>query len=425
MKRRTGFFSLVLTIGAACGAVTAPSWADAPGHPQPNATAALSQVLTRAVDRNDTPGVVGLVVDRKGVLYEGAAGKADVARNVTLAPDAIFFIASMTKPVTSVAVMMLVEQGKLSLDDPVSKYLPGFDNLQVMTKFNEADGTYESRPAKRTMTLRHLLTHTSGIGYPFASPVLARLTKVNHKDEWEFPLLHEPGEKWTYGANTRVLGLIVEKVTGESLEAYDQEHILGPLGMIDTSYAVPAEKQARLVKLYSRVNGAFEEQTYLHAPLKPTPPYRGDGGLYSTAQDYGRFMRMLLNGGELGNVRILSAKTLRLMGENQIGAVFVSLQPVGEPDRTRPFPLGAGRDKFGLGFQITGAGPDVAKYRRAGSLSWAGLFNTEFWVDPHSGIGGVLLMQYLPFYDEGAIRTLRDFEAAVYEGLAPLALSRP
>jgi methyl acetate hydrolase len=417
VKRQTVFFSLALTIGAACAAVATRSWADAPSRPPPKAAAALSQVLTQAVDRQDAPGVVGLVVDRKGVLFEGAAGKADVARNVTLAPDAIFYIASMTKPVTSVAIMMLVEQGKLSLDDPVSKYLPGFDHLRVLTKFNEADGTYESRPAQRKMTVCNLLTHTSGIGYAFSSPVLARLSQGSHKDEWEFPLLHEPGEKWTYGASTRVLGLIVEKVTGESLEAYDQEHILGPLGMVDTSYAVPKGKQSRVVRLYSHADGAFKEETYLVPPDKPTPPFRGDGGLYSTAQDYGRFMRMLLNDGRLENVRILSAKTVHLMEENQIGPVFVSLQPVGQPDRTRPFPLGAGSDKFGLGFQIASDGPDAAKYRSAGSLSWAGLFNTEFWVDPHSGIGGVLLMQYLPFYDEGAIRTLRDFEAAVYQDL--------
>ena len=409
MKRRTVIVTLLLFFGAA------PTWAAAPA-----ANAALQQVLSQAVDRNDTPGVVGLVVDRQGVLFEGAAGKLDLARNVPLPVDAIFNIASMTKPVTSVAIMMLFEQGKLSLEDPVSKYLPGFDNPQVMTKFNEADGTYETRPAKHPITLCNLLTHTSGIAYGFTSPALARLMKDSEKREWEFPLQHDPGEKWTYGASTRVLGLVVEKLTGQTLEAFDQEHIFRPLGMVDTSYAVPADKLPRLIKTYTHADGTFKEQQP-GSPIAttPTPPFRGDGGLYSTASDYGKFMRMLLNGGRLGNVRILSAKSVRLMGENQIGPVFVSQQTIGLPALSKPFPLGAGQDKFGLGFQLTSAGPGTATYRRAGSMSWAGLFNTEFWIDPHTGIAGVLLMQYLPFYDDSAIRTLREFEAAVYKDLAP------
>src|SRR5262249_2293366 len=142
--------------------------------------------------------------------------------------------------------------GKLQLDDPVSKYLPGFDNLKVITKFNEADGTYETRPAKRAMTVRHLLSHTSGIGYAFCNPIVARLQKGNQKSEWELPLLSDPGDKWNYSASTRVLGLIVEKVSGMNLEAWDQEKILKPLGMVDTSYAVPAAKQNRLTAQYSR-----------------------------------------------------------------------------------------------------------------------------------------------------------------------------
>ena len=409
MKRRTVIVSLLLFFGAA------PAWAAAPA-----ANAALQQVLSQAVDRNDTPGVVGLVVDRQGVLFEGAAGKLNLARNVPLPVDAIFNIASMTKPVTSVAIMMLFEQGKLSLEDPVSKYLPGFDNLQVITKFNEADGTYETRPAKRAITLCNLLTHTSGIAYGFTSPALARLMKDSKKSEWEFPLQHDPGEKWTYGASTRVLGLVVEKITGQTLEAFDQEHIFRPLGMVDTSYAVPADKLPRLIKTYSHADGVFKErQPGRPIPTTPTPPFGGDGGLYSTASDYGKFMRMLLNGGRLGNARILSAKSVRLMGENQIGPVLVSQQTIGLPALSKPFPLGAGHDKFGLGFQLTSSGPDTATWRRAGSMSWAGLFNTEFWIDPHTGIAGVLLMQYLPFYDDSAIRTLREFEAAVYKDLAP------
>jgi CubicO group peptidase (beta-lactamase class C family) len=395
-------FSLLLCIGAHAVA----------------ATTALQQVLDQAVARNDTPGVVGLVVDKKGVVFEGAAGKLDVARGTALTVDAIFNIASMTKPVTSVAIMMLREQGKLSLEDPVSKYLPGFDHLQVMTKFNAADGTYETRPVQQPITLRHLLTHTSGIAYGFTSPALVQLMKDSKKSEWEFPLMHDPGEKWTYGASTRVLGLVVEKISGQTLEAFDQEHIFRPLGMVDTSYAVPTSKLTRVISVYAHVDGKFKEQPPLFGgsiPTTPTPPFTGDGGLYSTASDYGKFIRMFLNGGQLGKARILSAGSVRLMGENQIGAVFVSQQTIGLPEWSKPFPLGAGRDKFGLGFQLTGESPDARTYRRAGSMSWAGLFNTEFWIDPHTGIGGVLLMQYLPFYDDSAIRALREFEAAVYK----------
>lgn len=415
MKCLPVFFPAFLALSTV---LATPGWG-ASDHAANGASAALSRVLSEAVDRHDTPGVVGLIVDRNTVLFEGAAGKLDVSKNAPLPVDAIFNIASMTKPVTSVAVMMLLEQGKLSLDDPVSKYLPGFDHLRVITRFNEADGTYQTRAAKRAMTLRHLLTHTSGIGYGFSSPILARLQQGNQKNEWEFPLLHDPGEKWTYGASTRVLGLIVEKITGKTLEAYFQERIFRPLGMVDTAYAVPAGKQGRLIHAYSHVEGSFKEgNPWGAAPTVPTPPFRGDGGLYSTAHDYGLFMRMLLNDGHLGEVRVLSAKSVQLMASNQIGAVFVSRQPVGIPALTKPFPRGAGRDKFGLGFQLTAASPDAAKYRRADSLSWAGIFNTEFWVDPRSGLAGVLLMQYLPFYDDAAIRTLGDFEAMAYQQFA-------
>ena len=419
MIRRTAIWGFVLCIGLALVSLTVPSRADVQGIASPGDPAPIAAALARAVDRGDTPGVVGLVVDRDGVLFEGASGKFDLGRDVPLSTDAIFNIASMTKPVTSVAIMMLLEQGKLALDDPVSKYLPGFDRLEVITKFNAADGTYETRPAKRTMTLRHLLTHTSGIGYGFSSPIVERLQQGNQKAEWELPLLHDPGERWTYGASTRVLGLIVERITGETLEAYFQEHIFVPLGMIDTSFAVPAAKQSRLITVYSHADGKFQQRPGGTVPSAPTPPFRGDGGLYSTARDYGQFMRMLLNRGRLGDARILSSKSVALMSRNQIGAVFVSQQPAANAALTRPFPLGAGRDKFGLGFQISAPSDDGTQYRSPGSLSWAGIFNTEFWVDPKRGLGAVLMMQYLPFYDQGAIRTLRDFEAAVYQQLRP------
>ena len=375
--------------------------------------AALSHQLSGAVNRSDTPGVVALVVGRDGVLYEGAAGK-----NIEMPVNAIFSIASMTKPVTSVAIMMLLEQGKLQLDDPVSKYLAGFDNLRVITKFNEKDATYETRPAKRPMTIRHLLTHTSGIGYGFTNPIEYRLTQATKKAEWELPLLSDPGDKWNYSASTRVLGMIVEKITGAPLEDWYQQHIFKPLGMVDTSYAVPTAKQSRVPVQYSRVNGALEPQPRTPPiPSTPTAPFRGDGGLYSTVEDYGKFVRMMLNGGSLGAAKILSESSVKMMGENQIGSIFVELQPDADKLRTKPFPLGAGHDKFGLGFQIASNDPQYSKFRSPGSMSWAGIYNTEFWIDPVKHIGGVQMMQVLPFYDDGAIRTLRGFEELVYQNL--------
>ena len=379
--------------------------------------AALSRQLNDAVSRGDTPGVVALVVSRDGMLYEGAAGKLDVAKNITMPVNAIFSIASMTKPVTSVAIMMLLEEGKLKLDDPVSKYLTGFDSLRVITKFNEKDATYETRPAKRTMTIRHLLAHTSGIGYSFTNPIEYRLTQATKKGEWELPLLSDPGDKWNYSASTRVLGMIVEKITGATLEVYYQQRIFKPLGMVDTSYAVPAANQSRVPTQYSRINGVLEAQPKAPIPSTPTAPFRGDGGLYSTMQDYSKFVQMLLNGGHLGSAKILSENSVKMMGQNQIGAIFVELQPDADKLRTKPFPLGAGHDKFGLGFQIASSDPQFSKFRSPGSMSWAGIFNTEFWIDPVKHIGGVQMMQVLPFYDDGAIRTLRDFEELVYQNL--------
>jgi CubicO group peptidase (beta-lactamase class C family) len=380
--------------------------------------AALTQQMDDAVKRGDTPGVAELVVDRQGILFEGAAGKADVEKNVAMGTNAIFNIASMTKPVTSVAIMMLMEQGKLKLDDPVSKYLgPAYDHMEVISKFDDKDATYETRPAKKEMTIRHLLSHTSGIGYSFTNPIEFALVNKTKKGEWELPLLDDPGTKWNYSASTRVLGFVVEKVTGSPLESWYQEHIFKPLGMVDTSWAVADDKQSRLPVQYTRFTGTLTELPKTPVPSTPTAPFRGDGGLYSTIQDYSRFVRMLLNDGTLGSAKILRPASVKMMGENQIGSIFVERQPDADKQRTKPFPLGAGQDKFGLGFQIASNDPAMSKFRSPGSMSWAGIFNTEFWVDPVKHIGGVHMMQLLPFYDDGAIRALRGFEETVYREL--------
>jgi methyl acetate hydrolase len=401
-------------------AIAAVSTAQTPRAPQftDASKAALTRQMNDAVARGDTPGVAELVVDRQGILFAGAAGKADIARNAPMATNAIFNIASMTKPVTSVAIMMLMEQGKLKLDDPVSAYLDGYDRLQVVTSFNEKSGSYDTRPAKRPMTIRHLLAHTSGIGYTTWSAVALKIQESTKKNEWEQPLLSDPGDVWHYSASTRVLGFIVEKVSKTSLESWYQEHLFKPLGMVDTSYAVAAAKQSRLVTQYRRGDGGrLEELPKTPVASTPTAPFRGDGGLYSTIEDYSRFVRMLLNDGTLESVKILSPASVKMMGQNQIGGIFVEEQPAVVPARTRPMPLGAGKDKFGLGFQIAANDPATAKYRSPGSLSWAGLFNTEFWIDPVKHIGGIHMMQLLPFYDDGAIRALRGFEETVYREL--------
>jgi CubicO group peptidase (beta-lactamase class C family) len=379
-------------------------------------SAALDAYLESAVRDEGIPGIVALVADADLVLYAGAFGRQDVARGVPMAEDTIFRIASMTKPVTSVAVMLLVEEGALGLDDAVADYLPSFENPQVIESFGAASKTYTSRPASGPITVRHLLTHTSGLGYAFSSHTLAALVGPEPgASVTRFPLLHDPGARWTYGESTRVLGTLIEEISGQPLDEFFAERIFEPLGMSDTFYTVPAPKTGRVATIHRRTAEGFVETPN---PAEITAPVYGDGGLHSTAADYAKFIQLFLNGGRAPNgVRLLSEATVALMAENHIGALFVEQQPAAVPAVTEPFPLGAGRDKFGLGFQITGPHGDRLA-RSPGSLSWAGIFNTEFWIDLERGVGGVLLMQYLPFYDAAAIATLLGFERRVYEGLA-------
>jgi CubicO group peptidase (beta-lactamase class C family) len=380
-------------------------------------SAAIDTYLTSVVRDTRIPGVVALVVDADRVVYTGAFGMQDVAAGVPMNADSIFRIASMTKPVTSVAVMMLVQEGDIGLDDSVSQYLPAFEDKPVIASFNATDKSYTVRPAAGPITVRHLLTHTSGLGYAFSSHTLAALAGNSGPGAsvTELPLLHDPGTRWTYGESTRVLGALVEEVSGQPLDDFMAERIFAPLGMRDTFYTVPAPKAARVVTVHRTTTDGLVEAPN---PAEITAPVYGDGGLHSTAADYAKFIQLFLNDGRAPNgMRLLSEATVALMGENHIGAIFVEQQPGALPALSEPFPVGAGRDKFGLGFQITGPHSDKLA-RSPGSMSWAGIFNTEFWIDPARGVGGVLLMQYLPFYDAAAIATLQGFERHVYEGLA-------
>jgi methyl acetate hydrolase len=378
--------------------------------------AAIDAVLRGAVERHDVPGVVALVTDRRRVLYQGAFGVADISTGRALTAHALFRIASMTKPITSMAAMQLMEQGLFSLDDPVEKYLPEFANLKVFASFDATTGDYRLRPASRPPTVRHILTHTSGLGYPFTSAIL-RDFKPQSGESYPFgdPLLFDPGERWHYGTSTDVVGKLVEKVSGQKLEDYFREHIFAPLQMPDTFYNVPQEKASRLVAAHERNGARMDGRIVLQTPQPglTIPEPTGGGGLASTANDYGRFMRMLLNGGELDGARGLEAETVTLMSQNHIGILSVPALKSALP-RSADFSFIAdGRDKWGLGFLITT--DQVPGKRSRGSLSWGGIRNTYFWIDPNRGIAGVILMQYLPFADIKALAVYDAFERGAYQ----------
>lgn len=379
----------------------------------PQGTAALSAFLTDATARGDVPGVVVAVVNKDGLLYNEAFGKSSTLRNTPMAKDTIFNIASMTKAVTSVAIMMLADEGKLKLDDDVAKFLPKYKDPVVISKFNAADGTYDTRPAKRPITIRHLLTHTSGIGYGFSNQTVATLTQKTMKTEVDLPLLFEPGESWAYGASTRVLGSVVEAISGQKLDAFLDSRILKPLGMQDTAYLVPPSKYSRVAGVNQRgADGKFTERP---APATLPAQVQGDGGLYATAADYGLFLRMLLNGGRLGSTRILNEKTVKTMFENHTGSVVVQPQQSTNLSLSKNFPVGAGEDKWGLGFQL--AKTNRSNMRSAGSGTWAGIFNTHFFIDPTRQIGVIVMMQTLPFYDEASMKVYAGVEEIVYKNL--------
>jgi methyl acetate hydrolase len=375
----------------------------------------IDRYLQDAINTTYIPGMVALVVDKDGIVYEKGFGLMDKAQGKPMSTDAIFRLASMTKAITSTAIMMLVEEGKVDLNAPASKYLPELANRQVITSWNAAAGTYKAAPAKNPMTVRTLLTHTSGLGYGFTSEIVNKLTNGSFAVRaTTFPLMFEPGTQWLYGESTAVLGEIVQAVSGKELSVYLQERLLGPLKMIDTTFDVPAEKNARVVTVHQR-NGATMTETPNPAGVI-SAPHRGDGGLSSTASDYSMFIRLILNDGcAPGGAVLLKPATVKLMAQNQTAPVKVPLMHSTSKLISEDFPLGAGVDSYALGFQRTEA--QVPGMRSVGSLAWAGIYNTEFWIDREKGIGGVLLMQFLPFYDAKAIEVLQGFESRVYRSL--------
>lgn len=335
-------------------------------------------------------GAVALIIRNGKVVYYKAAGYNDVAAKEPLQKEAIFRIASQTKAITSVAIMILFEEGKLALNDPVSKYIPSFKKQGVLDKFNAADTTYTTVAATREVTIKDLLTHTSGIGYAQIGSREANAIYAKHNitaglavtdrslldamtELGKLPLMHQPGQKWTYGLNTDLLGCLVEVISGMTLDDFFRTRIFEPLGMKDTYFIVPAAKAGRLVNLYmedsaghmvkatkNMLNGAG----FPDYPLRKTSYFSGGAGLSSSIFDYGIFLQMLLNGGEYNGKRILGRNSVRMMTMNQVGdTVF------------------RGDDRFGLGFQIVSEKNGNVP-AQPGTYSWGGAFATSYWVDP-------------------------------------------
>jgi methyl acetate hydrolase len=371
----------------------------------------VDDVLRDGIAQRKIPAAAGMFASADKILYSGAFGTRDPS-GVPVTTDSIFSIASMTKAVTTVAAMQLVEQGKVKLDEPVSRVLPKLARPMVVEGFDRDSGKPILRPAKTPITLKHLLTHTSGLCYDNWDETAARWSKAVGAagQAGPPPLMFEPGTRWQYGTGVDEAGRLVEALSGMSLEDYFQAKIFRPLEMADTSYILPESKFDRLVTRYTRQpDGSLKA----NPRRMPTPPkeFGGGGGLYSTTGDYVRFMQMILHKGR----NILKPETVAMMEVNQIGNSTAGKMKSFAPEISSDVDVQPGAtEKWGLGFLI-----NTTPYkggRAAGSLAWAGLYNTFYWIDPKSSRCGVLMMQFLPFVDKEAVGLLGDFERAVYKG---------
>jgi len=383
----------------------------------------IEQAMNEWSQKEWMNGGVALIIRNGKMVYYKAAGYNDISTKAPLQKESIFRIASQTKAITSVAIMMLFEEGKLLLDDAVSKYIPAFRKQTVLEKFFATDTSYTSIPAKREITIRDLLTHTSGLGYAQigskeANAIYAKnditagigvsnctlLAAMNRLGK--LPLMHQPGEKFTYGLNTDLLGCLVEVVSGSSLNDFFKTRIFDPLGMKDTYFFIPQEKAGRLVNLYTEDSlGHLEKSegnmlngpTVVNYPLIKSSYYSGGAGLSSTAYDYAVFLQMLLNGGKYDGKQLLSRNSVRMMTTNQIGD------------------LSLGADKFGLGFQVVTERGSARTPANEGTFSWGGAFATSYWVDPKEKM---VLLFYRQLQGGSHGDVVEKFRALVYAALA-------
>jgi len=350
------------------------------------------------------------------IIYNRAFGESDLETRSPMQTDAIFRIASQTKAITSIGLMMMYEEGKFLLDDPISKYIPEFSNPTVIDKYNPKDTTYTTIPARRQVTIRDLLTHTSGIDYAgIGSPMMnAIYTKGGVRGGFgndnitigddiralgKLPLVHQPGERFTYGLNVDVIGHLIEILSGKPLDKYFKERIFEPLGMDDTWFYLPEDKKGRLVKVNTENaehKVAAMPQDAVNYPLSNGKYFAGGAGLSSTALDYAKFLQMLINKGEYNGKRLLARRTVELITSNQIGDLFV------------------GKDKFGLGFEITTKEGQAQLGISEGSFAWGGYFATTYWADPKERLVCLLFMQQYPL-SHGEIQN--KFKAMVYQAL--------
>jgi CubicO group peptidase (beta-lactamase class C family) len=376
----------------------------------------IDNMLQQSIDSGWIAGATALIARDGKIFYNRAFGYDDPENKTPMQTDAIFRIASQTKAIASIGFMMLFEEGKFLLDDPVSRYIPEFKNPMVLDKFNKKDTTFTCIPAKREVTIRDLLTHTSGIDYSgIGSREMQAIyrkagiaggfgsDKLTIGDDVKLlgkqPLVHQPGERWTYGLNVDVIGYLVEILSGEKLDQYLKKHVFEPLGMNDTYFYLPAEKQARLVKVSgenSRHKVTPIPQEIVNYPLLKGTYFSGGAGLSSTTKDYAIFLQMLLNKGEYNGKRLLSRRTVELITSNQIGN------------------LSLGTDKFGLGFEITTQAGQAVLGVSEGSFSWGGYFGTTYWADPKEKLVCLLFMQQFPL-SHGEIGS--KFKALVYQAL--------
>lgn len=382
----------------------------------------LDEILAAGIERGAAPGAAAVIVDREGVRYQGAAGERELGGGTAMTVDTVGAIFSMTKAVTGAAAMQLVEEGRLDLDAPASDVCPEVADLRVLDGFDN-DGKPITRPPATEVTLRHFLTHTSGCVYDIWNDDLVRWHEVTgepniltlKKSSLLAPLAFDPGTQWQYGIGIDWAGQMVERASGQTLGDYFAEHLTGPLGMTDTAFVHTPSMAERASSMHARLPDGSLTPIVVSGPEDPEFEM-GGGGLHGTMVDYGRFIRMILNGGELDGVRVLAPETVDRMSQNHIGDLRVTPLTTANPQLSNDAEFFPGQPKsWGLTFQINEEGADTG--RPAGTLMWAGLANSFYWIDRQHGIGGAYLSQILPFADAASFDLFLELERATYDSL--------